>query len=200
VEAADAAAEQCGWFTQRGSGLSASRYLKEVGDGFAAIVHVHPGDGARPSSDGWLSLGEGLEFVVSATYLPAERIIEELGRPRAGVEISDPDWDIDAQILTADRLDNLGINLQVTEAMTAAMAAAERFAGAHASPGLFAEAINLELEGEWLAPWDFVAAPAVFVAAGLESEARSAIDDARARTESTIPHEFWDRLYGLLSG
>jgi hypothetical protein len=34
--------------------------------------------------------------------------------------------------------------------------------------------------------------------AGLESEARSAIDRARARTEPTIPHEFWDHLYELL--
>jgi hypothetical protein len=138
-------------------------------------------------------------LVVSATYLPAERIIEELGRPRSGVEISDPDWDIDAHILTADRLDDLGINLYVAEAMTAAMTAAEQFADAHASPDAFADAITVELEGEWLAPWDFIAAPAVFVAAGLESEARRAIDHARARTEPTIPNEFWDRLYGLLS-
>jgi hypothetical protein len=192
VEAANTAAKRQGW--SREQLALAPRYLKEVGGGFAAVVQIHPGEGSTISSEKEVILQSGVQLVVSATYLPAERIVQDQGYRRAAVEISDPQWDIDEHVVTADRLDDDGMALRVASAMTGAMAAAEQFAVAHASPGAFAAAVYAELEDEFVSADDFITAPAVFAAAGLHSEAQDAIEQCRARTGSEIPDEFWQHL------
>lgn len=198
---ADAAMQRNGW-TRSSESLGhpvEGRYAKEVGHGFAAIVHLDPGEGATvPIRDdltpGELVLGEGVELVVSATYLPAEQLLEDQGYARSLIEISDPNWDVDAHMLSMDRLERGDQLLVVTDALTVAAAAAERFALAHASPLTFVEALWIELDDEWADVEGCVAAPAVLVAAGLLTEARTEIDRARAHAGPSIPEAFWDHL------
>jgi hypothetical protein len=122
-----------------------------------------------------------------------------IGSSTIRVEISDPDWDIDAHMLSIDRLKLDDLSILVTEAIAAAAAAAERFAVAHASPLAFVAALKHELEDEWVSAGEFVAAPAVLAAAGLRAEARAEIDRARAEVGTSIPDAFWDHLDQLLN-
>jgi len=71
LRAADAAIEHGGWLRSPDSSGQTlkGRYLKEVGDGFVAVVHLDPGGGSTISPDGELTLGQGVEVVVCATYV-----------------------------------------------------------------------------------------------------------------------------------
>ena len=192
----DAAAENLGWPRPATLGRwDEGRYVKEVGRGFAAVVYVAPGEGSR-LMDGEVQLGEGIEFLVSATYLPAEAILEQQGYPRAVIEISEPEWDIDGSILTTERHATPDATGAIDRTMLEATAGAERFATAHASPLAFCAVITTELADAWTNPDDLLAAPAVLVAAGLAPEAphRDQPRGCRRREEDFRPRVGSPRL------
>ena len=195
--AADAVAGDCGWLRDASGPRTQGRYLKELTDGFAAVVHVQPGEGSTISPDGELTVGESVDILVGATYLPGERLLAGAGYRVAG-EISDPAWDIDSHALSPQRLVGAGLTAAVNDAMVTAMVTAEQFSTAQASPAAFVSALELELEDEWTEPQDFVAIPAVLAAAGLHDQARVAMDRARLQVGQAVPDSFWTGLQTVI--
>jgi hypothetical protein len=134
--AADAATASRGWLRDETELARQARYVSEVKDGFA-VVHIHPGEGSTITADGKLVVGESVDVLVGATYLPAERVLANKGYRAAAVEISDPDWNIDAHVLSRADLHESALAAVVTNVILRAMTAAEQFAIAHASAATF---------------------------------------------------------------
>ena len=196
--AADAATASRDWRRDETEPATQARYLSEVKDGFASVVHIDPGEGSTITADGKLLVGESVDVLVGATYLPAERMLANKGYRPAAIEISDPDWDIDAHVLSRADLLEPALAAVVTNVIMGAMTAAEHFAIGHASPAKFVSAIELELQGDSAEVRDFLAIPAVLVAAGLCDEARVAIDRGRRRVGQCAPDAFWAEARTLL--
>ena len=198
LAAADAATASRGWLRHETKSARQARYVSEVKDGFAAVVHIDPGEDSTISADGKLVVGESVDVLVCATHLPAERMLANKGFRAAAVEISDPDWDIDAHVLSRADLDEPALAASVKNVILVAMTAAEQFAIAHASAATFVSAIDIELKNDSTEAQDFLAIPAVLAAAGLRDEARAAIDRGRRQLGQSAPDAFWAQAQTLV--
>jgi hypothetical protein len=78
-----------------------------------------------------------------------------------------------------------------TTRRTLTAAAAESFAVAHASPDGYVAALRTEPEDdEWVIAEDFIAAPAVLLAARRPRDARAEVDRIRAEARTSISDAF----------